>query len=368
MEPENALLIVDDEKNVLNSMQRLLRGQPYRVFTATSAAEGLELLEQRHICVVISDHLMPKMNGITFLEEVKRRQPDVVRILMTAYGSLENAMAAIKRCRIFEYLTKPWNDAVLKACIERAFEHYALLAENRRLQRLTHEQNEELRAINDNLERMVHTRTLQLEEAVREGILMLAMASEARDDMTGGHIRRIQRITGRICRQLGLDEDTSEEISFASILHDVGKIHIPDHILKKPGPLTDSEFALMQTHTVVGERILGRKPFYKTARQIARHHHEHWDGNGYPDGLAGEAIPLAARIVTVADVYDALVHERPYKPAWEPQKALAAMEVFSGRIFDPDILAAFLAMEKPNANPLPLQLEEEVMHLQHSLR
>ncbi len=368
MQPERALLIVDDEKNVLHSMKRLLRGENYRVYTATSAMEGLDLLQRQYICVVISDHLMPEMDGITFLQEVKRRRPSVIRILMTAYGSLENAMAAIKRCRIFEYITKPWNDAVLKGCIDRAFDHHALLEENRRLQQLTREQNEDLKAINDDLENLVRTRTAQLEEAVREGILMLAMASEARDDMTGNHIRRIQQTTGRICRQLGLDTDTTEEISFASILHDVGKIHIPDHILKKPGPLTDSEFALMQTHTVVGERILGHKPFYATARQIARHHHEHWDGNGYPDGLRAEAIPLAARIVTVADVYDALIHERPYKPAWKPEKALAAMEVFSGKIFDPEILRAFLAMQKPNRNPLPLHIEEEVMGLQHALR
>ncbi len=368
METEKALLIVDDEKNVLNSMKRLLRGAPYRVYTAASAAEGLDLLRRRHICVAISDHLMPEMDGITFLEMVKQRDPEVVRILMTAYGSLENAMAAIKRCRIFEYLTKPWNDAVLKACIDRAFEHHDLLAENRRLQQLTREQNEELKTINDDLESLVRTRTSQLEEAVREGILMLAMASEARDDMTGDHIRRIQRITARLCRQLGLDDDTTEEISFASILHDVGKIHIPDHILKKPGPLTDSEFALMQTHTVVGERILGRKPFYRTARQIARHHHERWDGKGYPDGLAGESIPLAARIVTVADVYDALTHKRPYKPAWTAEKALSAMEAFAGKIFDPDIFRAFLVLQKPNTDIRPLQFEEEVMHLQHSLR
>jgi response regulator RpfG family c-di-GMP phosphodiesterase len=368
MKPESALLIVDDEKNVLNSMKRLLRGKSYRVYTATSAAEGLELLQRRHICVTISDHLMPEMDGITFLEHVRQRRPHVVRILMTAYGSLENAMAAIKRCRIFEYVTKPWNDAVLKSCISRAFEHHALLEENRRLQQITREQNEELKTINDDLEDLVRVRTCQLEEAVREGILMLAMASEARDDMTGGHIRRIQHLTRRICRQLGLDADTTEEISFASILHDVGKIHIPDHILKKPGPLTDGEFALMQTHTVVGERILGDKPFYETTRRIARHHHEHWDGSGYPDGLKADAIPLAARIVTVADVYDALIHERPYKPAWKPEKALAVMEVFSGKIFDPGILGVFLEMEKASINPLPLQLEEEVASLQHALR
>jgi putative two-component system response regulator len=169
---------------------------------------------------------------------------------------------------------------------------------------------------------------------------MLAMAAEAKDDDTGHHVHRIQDLTRDICIGLGLSPEESEQFSFSSIMHDVGKINIPDNILRKAGPLTDQEWTVMKTHTIAGEKILGKKPFYQTAREIARSHHERWDGRGYPDGLKGESIPLAARIVTVADVFDALTHSRPYKKAWSAEKALAEMKRLAHKVFDPDILEA----------------------------
>ena len=131
-------------------------------------------------------------------------------------------------------------------------------------------------------------------------------------------------------------------------MHDVGKIHIPDHILKKQGRFTDEEWSIMKTHTIAGEKILGNKPFYKQARQIARSHHERWDGNGYPDGLKKEETPLSARIVAIADVFDALIHKRPYKPAWPVDKAVAEMKRLSGKAFDPNIMHEFLKMQDIN--------------------
>ena len=171
---------------------------------------------------------------------------------------------------------------------------------------------------------------------------MLAMAAEAKDDDTGEHVYRIRDLTRKICTGIGMSGEESEQISFFSIMHDVGKIHIPDSILRKPGRLTGEEWAVMKTHAIAGEKILGTKPFYKTAREIARGHHEHWDGNGYPDGLKGKSIPLPARIVTVADIFDALTYKRPYKPAWPVEKAVAEMKMMSGKNFDPEILDVFL--------------------------
>jgi putative two-component system response regulator len=138
----------------------------------------------------------------------------------------------------------------------------------------------------------------------------------------------------------------SEQIGFFSMMHDVGKIHIPDNILRKPGPLANQEWAVMKTHTIAGEKILSNKAFYPTARKIARNHHEHWDGSGYPDGLKGEAIPVAVRIVTVADVFDGLTHRRPYKDAWPVEKALTEMKRLSGKVFDPEIFEIFLKMQE----------------------
>jgi len=342
----SSLLIVDDEQNVLNSLQRELRHEGYTVYLADSAGAGLDLLQEHHIGVVLSDQMMPEMDGVTFLEAVKQHRPDVVRMLLTAHASIDNAMAAINRSRIFSYLTKPWSPEVLKGTIASAFEHYNLTIENKRLQKLTHEQNDQLKLINKHLDNLVRKRTLQLEEAVQEGIVMLATAAEAKDDDTGNHIHRIQGLTREICIRFRMSAEESEQISFSSIMHDVGKINIPDDILRKKGPLTDEEWAVMKTHTIAGEKILGRKPFYQTAREIARSHHECWDGSGYPDGLEGESIPLAARIVIVSDVFDALTHTRPYKSAWPRQKALTEMKRLSGRFFDPEILEVFLKVQE----------------------
>ena len=340
-----ALLLIDDEPNVISSLKRQLRHEKYTIYSANSGKAGLDLLKESDIGVVMSDHMMPEMDGVTFLEQVKKQKPDVVRMLLTAHATLDNAMAAINRSQIFEFLTKPWSAEVLKGTIAKAFEHYNLVMENRRLQKLTSDQNEQLRLINEQLEDKVIERTAQLEESVKEGIVMLAMAAEAKDDDTGDHINRIQALTRDICKGLGMSAEESEQISFASIMHDVGKIHIPDNILRKPGSLTDDEWAIMKAHCIAGEKILGNKPFYRTAREIARSHHERWDGTGYPDGLKGESIPISARIVAVTDVHDALTHERSYKPAWPKDKAIAEMKSLSGKAFDPEIINVFLKIQ-----------------------
>ena len=345
-----SLLIVDDEPKIISSLKRLLRHKNYSIYSANSAKAGLEFLKENNIGLVISDLMMPEMDGITFLETVRQIKPDVVRILLTGHGTLENAMDSINRSQVFGYLTKPWLPEIMSGTIEGAFQHYNLLLENKRLQKLTEKQNKQLNIVNENLENLVHKRTLELEEAVREGVVMLALAAEAKDDDTGEHIHRIQRSTRDICAALGMSSKESEQIAFFSIMHDVGKIHIPDSILQKPGTLTVEEWVVMQTHCIAGEKILGDKPFYQTAREIARSHHERWDGNGYPDGLKEDSIPLPARIVTLADVFDALTHERPYKQAWPLEDALAEMEILSGKVFDPEILKVFFRIQGAKAN------------------
>ncbi|MBW2062664.1 MAG: response regulator [Deltaproteobacteria bacterium] len=339
------LLIVDDEPNILSSLTREFRPDGYAIYVAHSGSAGLDLINEHDIGVVLSDLMMPGMDGVTFLETVKKQKPDVVSILLTAHGSLENARAAIIRSQIFAYLTKPWSSDELKGTIAKAFEHYNLLLEQKRLQKLIAEQNKQLILVNENLEDLVHQRTMELEEAVQEGIVMLSLAAEARDDDIGEHIYRIQDLTRDICTGLGMSVEESRQISFFSIMHDVGKIHIPDNILRKPGPLNEEEWTVMKTHTIIGEKILGDKAFYKTAREIARSHHESWDGAGYPDGLEGNAIPLSARIVTVADVFDALTHPRPYKQSWPKEKALIEMRELSGQVFDPEILEVFFKIQ-----------------------
>jgi len=341
---DKILLIVDDEPNIIKSIKRSLNSEEMEILSATCGQEAMAVITSKHVGVVLSDQKMPEMDGVSLLSKVRDYDPDIVRLLLTGYASVDSAMDAIKRSQIFEYLTKPWDPDALKGTLHRAFKHHFLIKENHRLQSLTIEQNNQLRHMNDALDRRVKQRTRQLAGAVREGILMLALAAESRDKVTGDHIQRIQELTRQTCLELGMSETESEQFGFSSMMHDVGKIHIPDHILNKNGPLTEEERHIMQTHTIVGERILGSSLYYEVARQIARSHHEWTDGSGYPDGLKGCEIPLPARIVAVADVFDALTTERPYKKAWPVPTALEELERLAGTQFDKNIVEAFVSV------------------------
>lgn len=199
----------------------------------------------------------------------------------------------------------------------------------------------ELKRYSQTLEQRVRERTEQLRDAHMDAIYMLAVASEAKDTDTGRHVRRIEGQSRELARRLGFSDPEAEAIGYSAILHDVGKIHVPDEILGKPGPLDERERARMQLHTLAGERILSANPFFERARKIARAHHENWDGSGYPDALSGGRIPVEARIVHLVDVYDALRHERVYKPAWPRERAIDAIAQGKGTMFDPEIVSVF---------------------------
>jgi PAS domain S-box-containing protein len=196
------------------------------------------------------------------------------------------------------------------------------------------------------LEGRVRERTAQLHEAHLETIYMLATASEAKDQDTGEHVRRVRSGTRLLAERMGVAPDEAERVGLAAVLHDVGKIHTPDHVLKKPGPLTVEERRLMQQHTLAGERILRPSPHFAQASRIARSHHENYNGTGYPDRLARSDIPYEARLVHLVDVYDALTHPRVYKGAWDPADAIAEVRAHRGTMFDPDAVDAFVRLER----------------------
>jgi len=199
----------------------------------------------------------------------------------------------------------------------------------------------DLKDDNQLLEQRVRERTAELHAANMDAIYMLAVAAEVKDMDTGAHVRRIQAYSRALALATGVKDEEAEQIGYSAILHDVGKIHIPDHILNKPGPLTTEEREVMQQHTIAGEKILSPRGFFDLARTIARSHHENFDGTGYPDQISGDQIPLAARIVHVTDVYDALASKRVYKESWAPARAAEALLRLSGRMFDPELAAAF---------------------------
>lgn len=196
------------------------------------------------------------------------------------------------------------------------------------------------------LEQRVRERTTELRDAQIDSIYMLAVACEAKDRDTGQHVLRIQHYSTALARRLGFGEEEAEQIGYSAILHDVGKLHVPDRILKKPGPLDPAERQQIQMHTVIGERILSPRPFFARARRIARAHHENWNGSGYPDGVSGHMIPIEARIVHLADVYDALTTPRVYKVAWPGYQASAVIAESSARMFDPEVVAAFTSLDQ----------------------
>jgi len=201
-----------------------------------------------------------------------------------------------------------------------------------------------LKSMNSELEERVRRRNCELQSANMDSLHMLAVACEAKDRDTGEHVLRVKRYTELLSRELGFKTLEVEQFGYSSILHDVGKVHIPDAILTKPGALTEDERRIINEHPIAGERILGHNPFFASARRIARSHHENWDGSGYPDGLSRYAISVEARVVHVADVFDALTSRRPYKAAWGQPEALRAIGEMSGKSFDPEIVAALISL------------------------
>jgi response regulator RpfG family c-di-GMP phosphodiesterase len=227
-----------------------------------------------------------------------------------------------------------------KAAEEDLRNQYRIISE---LSNTVLDQGLALKHNNEALEQRVRERTAELHAAQHDTVHMLAIASEAKDEDTGSHIRRLQGHVERLALRMGFARRDAEAMGLAAVLHDIGKIHVPDDILKKPAALTPEERRIMQHHTLAGERILSPSPHFAQAARIARSHHENYDGSGYPDSLAGGAIPIEARLVHLADVYDALVSPRVYKRAWEPGAAMEFVRSQAGRMFAPEVVAAFEA-------------------------
>jgi len=330
---QNRILIVDDDAANVRFLERLLAHGGYDdVLTAMSGVVALGKATGNQPDLILLDLHMPGVDGYEVLDTLRSSGGAGVYIPILVYTA-DITLEARKRALELgasDFLTKP-GDA-----------HEILLrVRNFLVVRQLHLQ---LSAKNETLEEMVRDRTLALEQSQFEVVERLALAGERRDDDTGEHTRRVGELSRQIARAMGLPNQTLELLAQAARLHDLGKIGVPDSVLLKPGRLTPEEFKEMQLHCMSGAKILsdGRTPLLQMAERIARSHHERFDGTGYPDGLAGEAIPIEARIVSVADVFDALTHARPYKVAWEVNEAIAEIKAQSGRQFDPRVVDAFL--------------------------
>jgi putative two-component system response regulator len=341
------ILVVDDQESNVQLLERLLRMKGYtQIETLTDSRQVVDRFVAFRPDLVCLDLRMPHMSGLEVLEEL---QPivggtDYVPILiLTADTAAETKQTALSM-GAKDFLSKPFD------AVEALLRIHNLL-ETRLLYR-------ELREQNDRLDQKVRERTRELEEAQHEILSRLALAAEYRDDQTGEHTRRVGHMAALLARELGLSDEEAELIRQAAPLHDLGKIGIPDGVLMKPGRLTPEEFATMKTHTEIGARLLSgsRFPLLRLAQEIARTHHEWWNGAGY-FGLVGEAIPLASRIVAVADTFDAITHDRPYRAAATIRAALDELRREAGRQFDPQVVEAMARVLKSEVGldePAPL--------------
>jgi putative two-component system response regulator len=332
---DSRILIVDDEQANVALLESLLRRWGVSdVVATTNSSEVVELCSVGEPDLILLDLHMPPPDGFEVLSQLTpwiRGVVPVPVLVLTADVSTEVKRRALAH-GARDFVAKPFD-------LEEVRLRTTNLLETRRLQRDLHVHGELL-------ETRISERTRELEEARTDVLQRLARAAEYRDDDTGEHTRRVGRSARLIAIELGLGGGTAEQLALAAPLHDIGKIAIPDAILLKPGPLTESEFEQMKQHVVIGAELLAgsTSPVLETARQIVLSHHERWGGAGYPRGIAGEEIPVEGRIVAVADVFDALTHERPYKQAWSAGRAVETVIADAGRAFDPDVVEAFAAL------------------------
>lgn len=331
------ILVVDDEEPIREIVSSMLTFAHYQCSQAASGREALTLLDSgEDFELMLSDLMMADLDGIGLLERTKERYPDMPVVMVTAVHDISVALAAIRN-GAYDYLLKPFEREQLLATVRRALENRRLKLENR--------------AYQTNLEAEVEQRTEQLRKAVNNlersydiTLEALGDALDLRDAETEGHSRRVTTFTIAIARAIGVPKDEIPVIARGAFLHDIGKMAIPDAILRKPGALTPDEIAVMKEHAYLGYKMVQKIPFLQEASEIVYSHQERFDGTGYPRGLKGEEITLGARIFSIADTLDAITSDRPYRPARSFPAAKKEIEAWSGRQFDPDIVRVFLDM------------------------
>jgi response regulator RpfG family c-di-GMP phosphodiesterase len=303
-------MFVDDEAGIRNALKRLFADSPHNVLIAASASEALELLRVNTCAVIVSDNQMPGETGIEFLYKARLLAPDTVRVMMTAYADLGTALNAINHCEAYRFVVKPWDNQELVELVNNCVLRYELL------------------------------QSLRLkDEAIYRS---LSQAIELKDHYTRGHCDRVVEYSLALGKRMGLTPETLIHLEHGAMLHDCGKIGVPEATLNFPGKLDNDQMDVIRKHPDWGGEVARAAGMHQITVNIVLYHHEHYNGNGYPTGLAGGDIPLEARIVAVADVYDALASDRPYRKAMPPDVALREFLAMSGTVLDPVIVENFL--------------------------
>jgi putative two-component system response regulator len=306
------VLFVDDEENVLKALERIFIGSDLIILRASSAEEALSIIGKENVAVLVSDNLMPGIRGVELLSRLKSISPDTVKILMTGHADIPTAIDAINKGEVFRFIEKPWDNAELVNTITEGIERYRIL-----------------RSLRTN------------DEAITRS---LAQTIELKDRCTRGHCDRVAKYALQLAKALGVSREMQKGVVYGSWLHDCGKIGVPEAILNSPDLLTENEWLTIKQHPAWGADIARQAQLSPVVINIIQYHHERWNGEGYPKGIAGRDIPLEARVVTIADVYDALTTDRPYRNAITRKRARRIMREMAGNLFDPELTEIFLSL------------------------
>lgn len=336
------ILVIDDDPSIRKVLSLGLERMGYATKMATNGQEGIDLLASGTAepdCVLL-DIRMPVLSGKDALPRIREMHPLIPVIMLTAYNDLATGLEAMKN-GAFDYLVKPSRLDHIAETIAKAIRYRDIVREK-------FEQDKKNEEYKLSLERSMQSKTLELSEtyeklkaANMQTVQALAETIEAKDQYTQGHCERVRSLAVRLARELKLPEDQIEPLEFAALLHDIGKIGIPERILNKVGPLDPEEVEVIKMHPLIGAQILSIVEFFAPAINGVRHHHERWDGTGYPDGVAGEDIDPLARIITLADTFDAMAQSRPYRKALPLEAVLEEIRSESGKQFSPEVVAAF---------------------------
>jgi response regulator RpfG family c-di-GMP phosphodiesterase len=306
------VLFVDDEQHILNAAKRLFMSDTVDVLTASTSLEGMELMKRNTVAVIVSDNSMPGMNGIAFLEWTKTVSPDSVRILMTGYEDLHSAIESINRGEVFTFVTKPWDDTELSQIVLDSIDMYKIVS--------------------------------SIKSADEAKLLSLAQTIELKDPYTKGHCERVATYALMLADGMDLSDDMKKNIKYGSWLHDCGKIGIPEIILNKPTELDDEQFATIKKHSRWGADVAKTAQLPEPVVNIALYHHERFNGEGYPLGLKSTDIPLEARVVAIADAFDAMTSDRPYRKKLSKEEAIALITKSKSASFDPALVDIFISV------------------------
>lgn len=328
------ILVVDDEVQAVNMLSKFLSKEGHCVSVAHNGAEAVDACANAMPDIIVMDVRMPVMDGLEALHRIRKHNEDVIIIMLTAVDDVETAMNTIKD-GANDFIRKPLNLKELNRSIEVNVERKRLIHENRdyqkRLEDRVAEQTQRISGLYHNLK-----------NAYVDVIKALSEAIEAKDPYTRGHCRRVTMYSMRIGKALGLAKDQMETLEYGTLLHDIGKIGVSEDVLNKPGKLTDAEYEHVKTHSTKGDEILSEVEFLKEARKIVRHHHERHDGKGYPDGLSDRQLGALVKIVIIADAYDAMTSERPYRKGMSREMALSILRENRGTQFDGELVDAFI--------------------------